>query len=95
MHTDLDGADLDVDVRARAGKKFEAETEPKRRAVDYDGRLSRAGGHGGAVGEERVVDVCVSVIYVSDAGLILAGRARKKLSGTSGNKTLAKAAPGA
>ena len=37
-----------------------------------DGRLSRAGGHGGAVGEERVVDVCVSVIYV-DAGLILAG----------------------
>ena len=63
MHTDLDGADLDVDVRARAGKKFEAETEPKRRAVDYDGRLSRAGGHGGAMGEERVVDVCVSVIY--------------------------------
>ena len=37
-----------------------------------DGWLSRAGGHGGAMGEERVVDVCVSVIYV-DAGLILAG----------------------
>ena len=48
---------VELDGRARAGKKFEAETEPKRRAVDYDGRLSRAGGHGGAVGEERVVDV--------------------------------------
>ncbi len=35
VHTDLDGADLDVDVRARAGKKIEAETEPKRRAVDF------------------------------------------------------------
>ena len=73
MHTDLDGADLDVDVRARAGKKFEAETEPKRRAVDYDGRLSRAGGHGGAVGEERVVDVCVSVIYVKMPDLFWRG----------------------
>ena len=44
-----------------------------------DGRLSRAGGHGGAVGEERVVDVCVSVIYVLDAGLILAGTRAQKV----------------
>ena len=49
-----------------------------------DGWLSRAGGHGGAMGEERVVDVCVSVIY--DAGLILA----RTPEASSGGKTLAK-----
>ena len=38
-----------------------------------DGRLSRAGGHGGAVGEERVVDVCVSVIYVKMPDLFWRG----------------------
>ena len=59
-------------VAARRRPRGIEERLPQLYDLPDDGWLSRAGGHGGAMGEERVVDVCVSVIYV-DAGLILAG----------------------
>ena len=51
-------------VAARRRPRGVEERLPQLYDLANDGRLSRAGGHGGAVGEERVVDVCVSVIYV-------------------------------